>query len=177
MSVDLRLNQLYSWLDTYLTVARSYLKINSNTNLKLYFLVSPPDMITFHCSTSNYKNIGMEVGDFYYNGPPGASVVKPQLYYLSNSSTLTPVLNYQDYFDSTLISINPEYIAGQSPTIKATEVINMEYVNKNGDTLNNSLMMPTNWMPTNSDELVTKRYVDQLRFDLEVRLGLLESKS
>lgn len=118
----------------------------------------------------------MKNGEFLYNGPEAVSNgLQPQLYCMRNGG-LVPVGTYSDFFSATLISVNPEYIVGKTPEIKAQEVVTYSFVDKNGDTLNGPLKMPLNWNPTNSNELVHKQYVDELRLQLEARLGLLESR-
>lgn len=113
-------------------------------------------------------------GDFYYNGPDTVSNgLIPQLYCMVNG-TLTPVATYSDFFSSTLISVNPEYTVGKAPTIKAQEVVVFNYVDKNGDALSGPLTMPDAWIPQSSNELITKQYCDDLRLDLETRLGNIE---
>ena len=173
---DDKVTQLKAWLDSYLTIARSYLNQPASTDLVLYFLTSPPDMIKFHCSTANYKTLGMQNGEFLYNGPLAVSNgLIPQIYCLKNGA-LVPVAKYSQFFDATLISVNPEYVVGKTPEIKAKEVVVYSFVDKNGDSLAGPLTMPLNWNPTNSNELVTKQYVDTLRLELEARLGSLETR-
>jgi hypothetical protein len=173
---DDKVTQLKTWLDSYLNIARSYLNQSPSSDLLLYFLCNPPEMITLHCSTANYKTLNLKNGEFLYNGPSSVSNgLIPQIYCMKNGA-LVPVSTYSDFFSATLISVNPEYIVGKTPEIKAQPVVVYSFVDKNGDELNGPLTMPVEWVPTNSNELVTKQYVDQLRLELEARLGLLESK-
>ena len=173
---DSKVTQLKTWLDSYLTLARAYLNKDASTDLILYFLTSPPDMITFHCSTASYKTLGMKNGDFLYNGPSTVSNgLIPQLYCMVNG-TLTPVATYSDFFSATLISVNPEYSVGNAPQIKAQQVVVFNYVDKNGGELSGPLTMPDAWIPQALNELITKQYVDTLRLDTETRLGSIEAR-
>lgn len=175
MNTDTKLTQLKTWLNTYLTVARAYLKAEPAYDLKLYFITAPPEVITVHCSTSDYRQLNMQNNEFLYNGPPSASSsIVPQLFCLK-SGTLVPVLNYAEYFSATLISINPEYSTTAVPIIKAQNVVVMDYVDRQGGQLSGPLLMPPNWVPSNKNELVPMSYVDQLRLDLEERIALLEN--
>lgn len=173
---DQKLNQLKSYLDSYLTIARAALGKPATDDLVLYFLTAPPDFVKIHCSISNFRTLTILNGEFYYNGPSSAGIALPQLYYMKNG-TLVPVLKFTDYFNATLISVNPEYLPGRAPTIKATDAVIMDNVSKSGDELTGPLSMPIDWVPINANELVTKSYVDQLRLDLEQRIGALESNN
>lgn len=173
---DQKLSQLKSYLDSYLTIARAALGKSAAEDLVLYFLTAPPDFVKVHCSTSNFRNLNMQNGEFYYNGPSSAGVALPQLYYMK-MGTLVPVLKYTDYFNATLISVNPEYLPGRAPTIKATDAVIMDNVSKSGDSLTGPLSMPLDWVPVNANELATKGYIDQVRLDLEQRMGALESRN
>jgi hypothetical protein len=84
---ELKVAQLKRWLDSYLSIARAYLNKAPSTNIILYFLTAPPEMIKVHCSTSNFKTLGMANGDFLYNGPSTVSNgLTPQLYCMKNGA-------------------------------------------------------------------------------------------
>lgn len=170
---DAKVVQLCRWLDQYLTIARAHLVKPATEDLILHFLTAPPTFHYFHCSTANYKTLGIKEGEFYYNGP-SAKGSSPQLYCMKNG-IMVPVMVYEEFFAATLISVNPEYVPGSAPTIKAEEVVMFDYLSKSGGELSGPLHMPLNWKPTSSTELVPKSYVDALRLELEQRLGRLES--
>ena len=164
--------QLCNWLDSYLAIARAVLSKPASTDLPLYFVTSPPTIITIHCTTANYKTVGLLDGEFYYNGP-AVTNSSSMLYYFKNN-TLTPVIRYEDFFDATLISINTEYEVGGQSKVRAKEVVTVEYVPKHGTEMEGPLTMPQNYVPRDTNELVPKSYVDKLRLDLELRIGKLE---
>lgn len=172
---DAKVTQLCRWLDQYLTVARAYLGKPSTEDIILHFLTAPPDFHKIHCSTANYRTLGIKEGEYYYNGPASGGTT-PQLYCMRNS-VMVPVLAYQDFFSATLISVNPEYVVGGQPKIKASEVVVFDYLSKSGGELTGPLSMPAGWRPTQSNELVPKSYVDALRLELETRVGKLETKA
>ena len=101
---DAKVAQLCTWLDSYLAISRAVLNRPPTQNTILYFLTAPPTMMRFHCTTANYKNVEMQPGDFYYNGP-GTKNSQAMLYCLLNGS-LVPVLKFTDFFAATLISVN-----------------------------------------------------------------------
>lgn len=171
---DNKIVQLKTWLDSYLNIARGYLEVKPNKNLELHFMSKPPHVLKIHCTTANFNSVGIKDGEFYYNGPK-VNNNTPQLYYMSGG-VLTVVNDYNLYFGATLISLNPEYVAGQVPVLRATEVIVQDYINRNGGELAGALTMPNKWVHTKPTELVSKAYVDTLRLEVETRLGALESE-
>ena len=172
--MDLKITQLCRWLDQYLLIARAYLIKPTTHDIVLRFITAPPNFINFHCSTANYRTLGITEGEFYYNGP-STSTTSAQLYCMKNS-IMVPVLAYEEFFAATLISINPEYVVGSLPRLKAEEVIVFDYLSKSGGQLTGPLFLPPNWRPQSTNELVPKSYVDALRLDLESRIGRLETK-
>lgn len=171
---DAKLTQLKTWLNTYLTIARAYLKVDATYDLKLYFITAPPETITIHCSTKDYRKLTVANDDFVYNGPPEVCpTLTPQLFCVK-SGVLVPVLSYHDYFSATLISVNPEY-STDTPVIKAKEVVVQDFVAKSGGQLTGPLLMPDGWKPNSSNELVSKGYVESLLLELDTRIGIMET--
>lgn len=173
MTNDPRINQLCQWLDSYLTIARAAQALSSTTDLVLHFLTSPPDFIFIHCSTANFRTLGIKEGEFYYNGP--ASNGSTPALYVMKSGVITPVLTYEEHFNATLISVNPEYQAGAPAKITAREVVVFDHLSKSGGQMTGPILMPLNWRPASTNELVPKSYVDAMRLELEQRIGRLES--
>lgn len=175
-TLDPKLNQLLSWLDDYLNVSRSRTNKTDIDDTVLYFMCDPPNLLKFHCTTSDNTKLGLTNGEFCYNGPQFVSgAIRPQLLFMNNS-VLIPVEKFSDRFQAALISINPEYLVGKPTSYKIQEVVSFNYVNLSGDSLAGPLLMPPNYVPTDDMELVTKLYVDKLRLDLEVRLGSIEDR-
>lgn len=170
---DTKLTQLKTWLNTYLTIARAYLKVDAAYDLKLYFITAPPETITIHCSTNDYRKLSIANNEFVYTGPPEVCLTTPQLFCL-RSGVLVPVLAYQDYFSATLISVNQEY-STEFPIIKAKEVVVQDFLDKSGGQLTGPLLVPEGWKPNSPNELISRDYVDSLLLKLETRIGALET--
>lgn len=168
--MDDKLNQLKSWLNEYLLIARAYLGKQPTDDLVLRF-VADGEVLTFHCTTST--GVVPEEGQYIYNWPTSSDVVPAKLTVMRKG--ILQELNAYE-FGTTLISINPDYRVGYPPQVNPVPVVVVRYLSESGGAVKGRLGHAITTNPVDNNEFVPKWYVDALRADAEYRIGLLEQR-